>query len=81
MTVANSSQTLAAHGSPTHVHVQMITVDGPRAGACTERPVSLGWLQQAVEQRQMPRDAKVWAVEGGKAWVRLGKELDRYVTA
>ena len=79
MTVANCSQTLAAHGSPTHV--QMITVDGPRAGACSERPVSLGWLQQAVEQGQMPRDAKVWAVEGGNAWVRLGKELDRYVTA
>ena len=60
---------------------QMITFDGPRAGQCSERPVPLGWLQQALERGQMPREVKVWAVEGGTAWVGLGQELDRKLKA
>ena len=59
----------------------MITVDGPRAGECSDQPVSLGWLQQAVEMGQLPREVKVWAVEGGTSWVILRKVLDKVLRA
>jgi len=30
-----------------------------------------------VEEGQLPRDLKVWCVEGGTAWVRLRSEINK----
>ena len=55
----------------------MTTWAGPREGECSEHPVSLGWLHQMAEEGHLPRDIKVWCVEGGTAWVTLGSEMNK----
>ena len=55
----------------------MTTYAGPREGECSEHPVSLGWLDQMMEEGHLPRDLKVWCVEGGTSWVTLGSEVDK----
>lgn len=42
---------------------------------------TLGWLDQMVEDGHLPRDMKVWRVEGGKAWVALGHEIKAEIKA
>ena len=59
----------------------MTTYAGPRAGECSDHPAPLGWLDQMVEDGQLPRDMKVWRVEGGKAWVALGQEISQVIKA
>ena len=59
----------------------MTTHAGPRAGQCSDHPVSLGWLDQMMEEGHLPRDLKVWRVDGGKAWVGLGQELSQVLKA
>ena len=55
----------------------MTTHAGPRAGKCSNHPVSLGWLDQMMEEGHLPRDLKVWRVEGGEAWVTLSGEISQ----
>ena len=57
------------------------TYTGPREGECSDHPVPLGWLDQMVEEGHLPRDIKVWRVEGGKAWVALGQEIKAEIKA
>ena len=59
----------------------LTTYSGPRAGECSDHPAPLGWLDQMVEEGHLPRDLKVWRVEGGKAWVALGQEINQVVKA
>jgi hypothetical protein len=59
----------------------MTTYSGPREGECSDHPVPLGWLDQMVEDGHLPRDMKVWRVEGGKAWVALGHEIKAEIKA
>ena len=59
----------------------MSTYSGPREGECSERPVPLGWLDQMMEDGHLPRDLKVWRVDGGKAWVSLGQEIKTEIKA
>ena len=59
----------------------MSTYSGPREGECSEHPVPLGWLDQMMEDGHMPRDLKVWRVDGGKAWVSLGQEIKAEIKA
>jgi Ca2+-dependent lipid-binding protein len=59
----------------------MSTFSGPREGECSERPVPLGWLDQMMEDGHLPRDLKVWRVDGGKAWVSLGQEIKAEIKA
>ena len=59
----------------------MSTYSGPREGECSEHPVPLGWLDQMMEDGNLPRDLKVWRVDGGKAWVSLGQEIKAEIKA
>ena len=59
----------------------MSTYSGPREGECSEHPVPLGWLDQMMEDGHLPRDLKVWRVDGGKAWVSLGQEIKAEIKA
>jgi len=59
----------------------MTTYTGPRAGECSDHTAALGWLQQMVEEGHLPRDIKVWRVDGGKAWAALGSEISQALKA